>query len=92
MRNILLVGERRGRLGEADTTAFLRELSRFGVIIDRSPEETVILTHARQHQLTLYDASYLDLAQREALPLATLDKALQKAAAALNIELIDTGR
>jgi predicted nucleic acid-binding protein len=89
IRNTLLVGERRGRLTEMDTDLFLRELERFGVAIDHAPRETTILSLARQHRLTVYDASYLELAQREALPLATLDTALQRAAVALKIELID---
>ncbi len=89
VRNTLIVNERRGRLTEADTAIFLRELSRFGVMIDRTPQETAILTFARQHRLTVYDASYLELAQREAIPLATLDNDLRKAAAALGIALID---
>ncbi len=89
VRNTLIVGERRGRLTDADTTAFLRELSRFGVVMDRAPQDMAILTFARQHRLTVYDASYLELAQREAWPLATLDAALRKAATELGIELID---
>lgn len=89
VRNTLIVNERRGRLTETDTTTFLRELSRFGVMLDRTPEETAILTLARQQRLTVYDASYLELARREALPLATLDTDLRKAAAALDIALID---
>lgn len=88
VRNTLIVNERRGRLSEADTAIFLRELSRFGVMLDRAPQETAILTFARQHRLTVYDASYLELAQREAIPLATLDNHLRKAAAALGIALI----
>jgi predicted nucleic acid-binding protein len=88
VRNTLIVSERRGRLAEADTTAFLHELSRFGVMIDRMPQEAAILTLARRHRLTVYDASYLELAQREALPLATLDADLRSAAAALGIALI----
>ena len=89
VRNTLIINERRGRLSEADTALFLRELSRFGVMLDRTPQETAILTFARQHRLTVYDASYLELAQREAIPLATLDNHLRKAAAALGIALID---
>ncbi|HXZ16954.1 MAG TPA: type II toxin-antitoxin system VapC family toxin, partial [Roseiarcus sp.] len=88
VRNTLIVNERRGRLSEGDTAIFLRELSRFGVVIDRSPQETAILTVARTHRLTVYDASYLELAQREAIPLATLDNDLGKAAAALGVALI----
>ena len=91
VRNTLIVNERRGRLSEADTTIFLREVSRFGVTIDREPQEAAILAFARQHRLTAYDASYLDLAQREAVPLATLDSHLRKAAGALGVALIDAG-
>ena len=89
VRNTLIVNERRGRLSEADTAVFLRELSRFGVMLARTPQETAILTFARQHRLTVYDAGYIELAQREAIPLATLDNHLRKAAAALGIALID---
>jgi predicted nucleic acid-binding protein len=89
VRNTLIVNERRGRLSEADTTIFLRELSRFGVAIDREPQEAAILTFARRHRLTVYDASYLELAQREAIPLASLDSDLRKAATALGVALID---
>lgn len=39
-----------------------------------------ILANARSFQLTAYDAAYLELARRETLPLATLDKSLQVAA------------
>jgi predicted nucleic acid-binding protein len=91
VRNTLIVNERRGRLSQADTAIFLRELSRFGVTIDREPEEAAILTFARQHRLTVYDASYLELAQREAIPLATLDSDLRKAACALGVALIGAG-
>ena len=89
VRNTLIVNERRGRLSEADTAIFLRALSRFGVTIDREPQEAAILTFARQQRLTIYDASYLELAQREAIPLATLDSDLRKAAGALGVALID---
>ncbi|MGH7121264.1 MAG: type II toxin-antitoxin system VapC family toxin [Acetobacteraceae bacterium] len=89
VRNTLIVNERRGRLSQADTVIFLHELSRFGVTIDRTPQENTILTFARLHRLTVYDASYLELAQREAVPLATLDTDLRKAAVALGIALID---
>ena len=37
--------------------------------------------------MTLYDAAYLELARRRALPLATLDRDLRTAAAAENIKV-----
>jgi predicted nucleic acid-binding protein len=91
IRNTLIVNERRGRLSVAHTTIFLRELSRFGVTIDREPQEAAILAFARQHRLTVYDASYLDLALRERIPLATLDSDLRKAANLVGVALIDVG-
>jgi predicted nucleic acid-binding protein len=87
-RNTLIINERRGRLAEADTAAFLRGLSRLGVTLDRSPEEVGVLTLARKHRLTVYDASYLELAQRESLALATLDADLARAARSENVLLI----
>ena len=82
VRNTLIVHEPRGRLVEADTAAFLRGLSRLWVTVDRSPDESAVLTLARKHRLTVYDASYLELAQREILLLATLDTNLVRAARA----------
>lgn len=89
VRNTLIVNERRGRLTEADTAAFLAQLARLGVILDRAPDDAGTLAFARRHRLTVYDAAYLELAQRESLPLASLDNALRNAALAQGIPLID---
>ncbi len=43
---------------------------------------------ARRHRLTLYDAAYLDLMVREAVPLATLNAALASAARAESVPII----
>ena len=86
--NTLIVNERRGRLTEADVSAFLRGLSRLGVMVDREPNEDHVLMLARRHQLTVYDASYLELASRETLPLATLDADLATAAHREKLQLI----
>ena len=88
VRNTLLVNERRGRLTEADVAAFLRGLSRLGVTLDRTPDEAALLALARRHRLTVYDASYLELTQREGIPLATLDSELANAARADKLPLI----
>ena len=88
VRNTLIVNERRGRLAEADTAAFLRAVSRLGVVIDRSPEDAAVLTLARRHRLTVYDASYLELSLREGLALATLDADLARAARAERLSLL----
>jgi predicted nucleic acid-binding protein len=88
LRNVLVLGERRGRLTERDTARFLRDISRLAVTMDSSPDETQVLTLARRHRLTVYDAAYLELAAREALPLATLDAQLATAAQAEQVALI----
>jgi predicted nucleic acid-binding protein len=88
VRNTLIVNERRGRLTEADTHALLHGLSRLGLVVDHAPDEALVLALARRHRLTVYDAAYLELAQRRHLPLATLDKALLTAARAGGIQLL----
>jgi predicted nucleic acid-binding protein len=88
VRNTLIVNERRQRLTADNTATFLRSLSRLDVKIDRFPDEAHILTLARRHRLTVYDASYLELASREAVPLATLDRDLAKAARAEQLRLL----
>lgn len=50
--------------------------------VDREPVAmTALDTLAARHFLSVYDATYLELALRRSLPLATLDEALQKAMA-----------
>ena len=88
VRNILVVNERRKRISEPDTTRLLRHLARLPIRVDRSPDEAGVLRLARTHRLSVYDASYLELALREALPLATLDAGLAAAARAEQTPLV----
>lgn len=88
VRNALLVNERRGRIAPADTALFLRSLLRLAVTFDPLPREAEVLALARRHRLTVYDAAYLDLAQKEGLPLATLDSDLKRAARRERVPLI----
>jgi predicted nucleic acid-binding protein len=88
IRNILVVNERRKRITEPDTGVFLRALAELRIRVDQEPEESVILRLARNHRLSVYDASYLELALREAIPLATLDAELTAAARAEKAALI----
>ncbi len=46
------------------------------------------LALARAHGLSSYDASYLDLAMKKGLPLATLDKKLKQAAKAAKLRIL----
>lgn len=88
--NALLAGERRGRTTPADAARFLAILGTFPIAVDdetvaRAWVETMHL--ARTHNLSSYDASYLELAMRLGLPLATLDDKLKTAAKAVGVLL-----
>jgi predicted nucleic acid-binding protein len=88
--NALLMGERRKRTSEAKVTQFVALLRSLPIAVD---EETTtrawseVLTIARGHQLSTYDAAYLELAMRRALPLATMDEKLKTAADAVGVRL-----
>jgi predicted nucleic acid-binding protein len=88
LRNALVINEQRGRLSEADTALFLNSVARLPVTLDRDPDGTTVLMLARRHRLTVYDASYLELALRLGLPLASLDGELRRAATACGVALL----
>ena len=88
VRNALIVNERRRRLREHETARILRDLSRVALTVDRSPDDATVMTLARKHRLTVYDAAYLELALREGAALATLDAALAEAASAEAVPLV----
>ncbi len=92
IRNILVVNERRRRIDAADTASFLADLERLSIRIDRDPDSETVLALARKHNLTGYDAAYLELAIRRGLPLASLDHALVDAARADGVTLVGTSR
>jgi predicted nucleic acid-binding protein len=87
VRNALLVGERRGRTTPEKTALFLEFLTQFHFSIVSLPDEDVVMTLARRHRLSFYDAAYLELAQREGVPLATFDGDLIAAARAEGVAL-----
>ncbi len=81
MLNVLLALERRGRLASGRAVEGLRHLQRLPVQL-RDSQASIFELHAlaNRHQLTSYDALYLDAALATGLPLATRDKALRQAA------------
>lgn len=81
LRNILVVNERRGRIREASTRAFLHDMALLPIRIDPVLDEDEVMRMARTYRLTVYDASYLELASRCKAPLATLDHQLARACA-----------
>jgi len=90
VRNIFMGNERR-RITESGTAAFLLHVSRLRFRVDRSADENAVLRLARGYGLSVYDAAYLELAQREGLPLATLDTHLRRAAAGEGVGLVSGG-
>ena len=88
IRNVVVLGERVGRATQEQTREFLELLSQLPIALDGLPDEQRVFDLAREHRLTFYDASYLELAQREGIALATLDKELVKAARLEGVPLI----
>ncbi len=88
--NVLVVAERRGRINKAGSVRFIALISQLPVAVEPEPSQRVfaeIMALAREHGLSSYDASYLDLAMRRGLPLATLDARLQQAAQQAGVAL-----
>lgn len=88
--NVLVVAERRGRLREADSVRFISLLERLPLTVEPQRADRVlggVLSLAREQTLSAYNASYLDLAMRNGLPLATRDQKLQEAARRCNLPL-----
>jgi predicted nucleic acid-binding protein len=89
--NVLLVAERKKRLSEADSTRFIILLAELPIVIEPEPPDRMmrnILTLAREQKISTYDASYLDLAMRKGIPIATLDKGLKKAAKRSQVSIL----
>lgn len=88
LRNLIIVNERRGRLNPATSARALQLVRAFPLVVDADVVDDDVMRLARIHRLTVYDAAYLELARRRALPLATLDAALARAARAEAVVLI----
>jgi predicted nucleic acid-binding protein len=89
--NALLVGERRKRISGDLIRTFLTDLATLQIVLQELQADAVfdrIQALSREHGLTPYDAAYLDLAQTNRLPVATLDEDLLRACAKKGVELI----
>lgn len=88
--NVLLVAERRNRLSNAASGRFINLLTKLPIIVaDDRPETRMseLLALSRINNLSSYDASYLQLAIKYGLPLATLDKRLREAAKSVEVPI-----
>ena len=74
---------RRNRIAPSLVADLLLDLDTLNVTLDEVSDVQAwqaTLHLAQRHRLTVYDAAYLELAQRQRMPLATLDGDLARAA------------
>lgn len=89
--NVLLMAERRKRITEAQGRRFTQLLDSLPICTSDSHLNSLwssAVVVARAHSLSVYDGTYLDLAMREGIPLATRDRALRKAAGKLGVDIL----
>ena len=88
--NGLVQGIKRRRIDKAKRDADIADLSRMNINVDADTNAfawTKTLEFAERFGLTTYDACYVELAHRRALPLATLDDDMRTAGRKLGIHL-----
>ena len=93
LANALAMGERKGRITPARASEFIALIDALPIVIDeRTPNFALssVLELSRRQQLSAYDASYLELAMRRGIPLATKDDDLARAANHMGVTLLPT--
>ena len=89
--NGLVVAVRRNRIDLDRVARFAADLASLAIRIEPAHAPGAwnsVIGLATKHKLTVYDAAYLELAQRTGLPLATLDDDLREAAQAEGVALV----
>ena len=87
--NVLAINERKRRITQEQSDAFLATLAALSIRVDPPIGAADLLVLTRKHGLTAYDASYLEVAIRTGLPIATLDKELLRASAQVNVNAVE---
>jgi len=86
LENGVVMGERRDRKTVTESAAFLKLVRVLPIQTDDVPRHRVsdaVIDIARRHQLTAYDATYVELAVRESASLATFDAGVRRCASSL---------
>ena len=86
--NVLSKAERRKRIDASKVASYVDVLAQLPIATDTETEERALretLALARHEHLTTCAAAYLEVAMRRGIPLATLDKALLRAARHLGV-------
>ena len=88
--NVLRTSCKRGRLIAQHAQEAIRQLQELPIDTDRdNPDPALLLSLALRHDLSVYDAVYLELALRRQLPIATLDAALADAARVAGVGVLN---
>lgn len=90
LANVIAKSESRFDLPPARSHAFLTSVEAAPILCDVATDAKALhetLELARRYRLSSYDASYLELALRLGLPLATLDADLRRAVTAAGVKL-----
>jgi predicted nucleic acid-binding protein len=93
LANALASSERNRRITPARISEFIALISGLPIVIDEQTPNfalSAVLDLARRERLSAYDASYLELAMRRGVPLATKDNDLAKASGRLGVTLLPT--
>ena len=88
--SVLLGAEKRGEISLGEIERFISQLENLPIHVDpltahQAFSRTLVLS--REYNISSYDASYLELAVRNGLPLSTLNKKLVKAAKKADVEI-----
>jgi predicted nucleic acid-binding protein len=89
--NVLLAAEQEMHLTPTDSTRFISLLSDLPITVEQESVPRMqgeIFSLARKQELSSYEASYLDLAMRLGLPLATVDERLRTAAGRCQVPIL----
>lgn len=91
VHNALLTAERRSRISDSQVNTALGALSALAIEIDQDTDMISAdraLQIARESGLSVYDASYLELAVRRGIPLASIDQRLREACRSAQVSLL----
>jgi len=90
MANVIVTAERRKRIESGDAEQALELLDQLPIVVDEVGVQSMSEIYAMAAKLGIaaYDASYLELAKRARLPLASLDRGQRVAAETARVRLI----
>ncbi len=86
--NAFLMAENKKRISSAEIAQAMAEIKLLPIEVEREePDSATLINLARKYKLSVYDATYLDIAIRLGFPLASKDNKLLAAAKKCGIGL-----